>query len=66
MTEEMDFRVAYLEIALMVASRFPDCSITTIDLVRMLIFENDTLRVALKLPLPLQVLTAIDVDGDEF
>lgn len=56
--EEMDYRRAYLEIVEIVAPRFPECSISTIDLVRMLAFENDTLRIALKLPHPVEVVRA--------
>jgi hypothetical protein len=41
-------------------SRFPTCEITTVDMVRMLAFENDTLRIALKLPLTKQVLSATE------
>ena len=60
MTEEMDYRTAYLEIAQVMCSRFPACEITTVDMVRMLAFENDTLRIALKLPLAKQVLSATE------
>jgi hypothetical protein len=60
MTEEMDYRTAYLEIAQVMYSRFPACEITTVDMVRMLAFENDTLRMALKLPLAKQVLSATE------
>jgi hypothetical protein len=60
MTEEMDYRTAYLEIAEIMFSRFPACEITTVDMVRMLAFENDTLRMALKLPLAKQVLSATE------
>jgi len=62
MTEEMDYRTAYLEIAHVMYSRFPTCEITTVDMVRMLAFENDTLRIALKLPLANQVLSATEND----
>lgn len=56
--EEMDYRRAYLEIVEIVAPRFPECSISTIDLVRMLAFENDAFRIALKLPHPAEVVRA--------
>jgi hypothetical protein len=58
MTQEMDYKRAYLEIVEIVAPRFPERSICTIDLVRMLAFENDTLRTALKLPHPSEVVKA--------
>jgi hypothetical protein len=57
---DMNYRTAYLEIAEIVFSRFPTCEITTVDMVRMLAFENDTLRIALKLPLAKQVLSATE------
>ena len=60
MTEEMDYRTAYLEIAGIMSNRFPTCEITTVDMVRMLAFENDTLRMALNIPLAKQVLSAIE------
>jgi hypothetical protein len=59
-TEEMDYRTAYLEIAEIMSSRFPTCEITTVDMVRMLAFENDTLRIALNIPLAKQVLSATE------
>lgn len=60
MTEEMDYRATYYEIAGIMSSRFPTCEITTVDMVRMLAFENDTLRMALNIPLAKQVLSAIE------
>ena len=58
MTQEMDYKRAYLEIVEIVASRFPECNITTADMVRLLAFESDTLRTALKLPHPSEVIKA--------
>jgi hypothetical protein len=60
--EEMDYKQAYLEIVSVVAPRFPECSIYTVDLVRLLAFENDTLRMALNLPLATKVVAAIEDD----
>lgn len=60
--EEMDYKQAYLEIVSVVAPRFPECSIYTVDLVRLLAFENDTLRMALNLPLATKVVVAIEDD----
>ena len=56
--EEMDYKRAYLEIVEIIVPRFPKCSISTINLVRMLAFENDTFRTALKLPHPSEVIRA--------
>jgi hypothetical protein len=58
--EEMDYKQAYLEIVSVVAPRFPECSIYTVDLVRLLAFENDTLRMALNLPLATKVVAVIE------
>lgn len=60
MIEEMDYKKYYLEIASIVASRFPTCQICTADMVRLLAFENDTFRMALNLPLPQAVVTATE------
>ena len=60
MINEMDYKAAYLEIVSVIAPRFPTCSICTADLIRMLAFENDTLRMALKLPLPQAVVQATE------
>jgi hypothetical protein len=50
MTDQMDYRKAYLDIAIVVCKRFPPCEITTVDMVRLLAHENDTLRMALGIP----------------
>ena len=50
MTDQMDYRKAYLDIAMLVCKRFPQCEVTTVDMVRLLAHENDTLRMALKIP----------------
>jgi len=63
--EEMDYKAAYLEIVSVVAPRFPTCCICTVDMVRMLAFENDTLRMALKLPLPKAVVEATETTDFE-
>jgi hypothetical protein len=48
--QEMDYREAYLDIAMEMANIFPRCEVTTVDMVRLLIHENDTFRLALKIP----------------
>ena len=48
--QEMDYKQAYLDIAMEMATIFPRCEVTTVDMVRLLIHENDTLRLALKIP----------------
>lgn len=64
MTEEMDYKKYYLEIANIVSCRFPTCEICTADMVRLLAFENDTLRMALNLPLPQAVINATEVEAE--
>jgi hypothetical protein len=61
---EMDYRAAYLEIAHTVCQRFPTCEVTTVDMVRLLAHENDTLRMALRLPVPSAVLEAVEREID--
>ena len=48
--QEMNYKEAYLDIATEIASIFPRCEVTTVDMVRLLIHENDTLRLAFKIP----------------
>lgn len=57
---EINYKTSYMKIASLVGSQFPECEITTVDMVRLLIHENDTLRMALKLPTRTQVLAALD------
>lgn len=56
----MDYKQAYLEIVAIVSPRFPECHICIADLVRMLAYENDTLRMALNLPLAVNVVAATE------
>ena len=54
---EFDYTRAYHAIAFAVSERFPECEITVVDMVRLLCIENDTLRMALGMPLPSDVLS---------
>jgi len=65
MAEEFDYKKYYLEIAHIVAPRFPTCEICTADMVRMLAYENDTLRMALNLPLPGTVVRATEYKEED-
>jgi hypothetical protein len=47
---EIDYRVEYQRIAHEVGKQFPECEVTTLDMVKLLIHENNTLRMALKIP----------------
>ncbi len=63
--DEMDYKRAYNEIAEVVARRFPECSVTTVDMVRLLAHENDTLRIALSIPPANKVLSILEEDCDD-
>jgi len=57
---EMDWEDAYVQIAVMVGAHFPECEVTTVDMVRLLLHENATLRLALNLPPAKTVLRVLD------
>lgn len=61
--QEMDYKTAYLDIAMTVSVAFPECEVTTVDMVRLIMHENRALRMALGLPSYKQVSDAID-DGE--
>lgn len=63
--DEMDYKRAYNEIVEVVARRFPECSMTTVDMVRLLAYENDTLRIALSIPPANKVLSILEEDCDD-
>jgi hypothetical protein len=48
---EIDYKVEYQRIAHEVGKQFPECEVTTLDMVKLLIHENNTLRMALKIPI---------------
>ena len=58
--QEMDYKTAYLDIAMTVSVAFPECEVTTVDMVKLIMNENRTLRMALGLPSYKQVSDAID------
>ncbi len=55
-----DYRRGYTEISLLLGAEFPTCEVSATDMARLLIHENDTLRLALGLPTRRQVLAALD------
>jgi hypothetical protein len=57
---EMDWEEAYVQIAVLVSAHFPECEVTTVDMVRLLLHENATLRLALNLPPAKTVLRVLD------
>jgi hypothetical protein len=46
----MNWEEAYVQIAVLVGAHFPECEVTTVDMVRLLLHENATLRMALNIP----------------
>lgn len=63
MIDEMDYKTEYLKVCFEVGRVFPECEVTTLDMVRLLIFENETLRMALKIPSSRSVIASLE-DGD--
>jgi hypothetical protein len=57
---ELDYKRSYIEIANIISVAFPECEVTTVDMARLLMNENRTLRMALGLPSYKQVSDAID------
>ena len=58
--QEMDYKKAYIEIANIISVAFPECEVTTVDMVRLIMHENRALRMAPGLPSYKQVSDAID------
>jgi hypothetical protein len=56
----MDWEKAYMQIAVLVGAHFPECEVTTVDMVRLLLHENATLRMALNLPTAKAVLDHLE------
>jgi hypothetical protein len=57
--QEMDYKKSYIEIANIISVAFPECEVTTVDMVRLIMNENRTLRMALGLPSYRKVSDAI-------
>ena len=62
---ETDYKRAYIEIANIISVAFPECEVTTVDMARLIMNENRTLRMALGLPGYKQVSDAIDDEEAE-
>jgi hypothetical protein len=56
---EMDYKKSYIEIANILSVAFPECEVTVVDMARLIMNENRTLRTALGLPSYRQVSDAI-------
>jgi len=61
---EIDYKVEYQRIAHEVGKQFPECEVTTLDMVKLLIHENNTLRMALKIPTARDVNWRLHTDDD--
>ena len=61
---ELDYKTEYLRIAHEVSKQFPECEVTTLDMVKLLIHENSTLRMALKIPTARDVNYRLFNDND--
>lgn len=58
--QEVDYKREYNEIGHIVSVAFPECEVTVTDMIRLVMHENRTLRMALGLPSYKQVSDAID------
>ena len=65
MINEIDYKIEYQRIAHEVGKQFPECEITTLDMIKLLIHENNTLRMALKIPIARNVIWRIETDSNE-
>jgi len=59
---DFNYERAYNNITRIVYSRFPECELSVVDMVRFICLENDTLRMTLGMPLPAKVLDATETD----
>jgi hypothetical protein len=62
---EIDYKVEYQRIAHEVGKQFPECEVTTLDMVKLLIHENNTLRIALKIPTARDVNWRLHTDDND-
>jgi hypothetical protein len=62
---ELDYKTEYMRIAHEVGKQFPECEMTTLDMVKLLIHENNTLRMALKIPTARDVNWRLETGGND-
>jgi hypothetical protein len=62
---DLDYKTEYLRIAREVGKQFPECEATTLDMVKLLIHENNTLRMALKIPTARDVNWRLHTDSHD-
>jgi len=63
-SREVNYKAEYMAVGATVGTCFPECEATTLDLVRLLIHENTTYRIALGLPLYAAVLARVEADSE--
>jgi hypothetical protein len=61
--DELDYKTEYNRIACVVGGLFPECEVTTVDMVILLAHEVDTLRLALGIPTRRSVLARLDAEN---
>ena len=64
--EEMDYKKEYMLIAVAVSMGYPECEVTTLDMIRMLIHEVDTLRMALNIPSRRAVVLKLNEESENY
>jgi hypothetical protein len=62
---DIDYKTEYMRIAHEVGKQFPECEVTTLDMVKLLIHENNTLRMALKIPTARDVNWRLHTDSND-
>ena len=64
--EEIDYKKEYMSIAMEVGAVYPEGEIATLDMVRLLIHEVDTLRMALNIPTRRAVVLKLDKEVENY
>ena len=64
--KEIDYKKEYMRIAVAVSMGYPECEVTTLDMVRLLIHEVDTLRMALNIPTRRAVVLKLDEEAENY
>ncbi len=62
--DEIDYKAEYLRIAREVGKVYPECEVATLDMVRLLIHEVDTLRMALGIPTRRSVVNKLENEAE--
>ena len=61
---EINYKGEYLRIASEVSKVYPECEVATLDMVRLLIHEVDTLRMALGIPTRRSVVNKLENEAE--